>query len=93
MSGSARRRALKANAKIVEKVDYNEIYERDYRCYLCKKDFKPEDLTNIDHKMPISRGGNHEMNNLAAVHQSCNDRKGSMTPEEFFKESVERNQT
>lgn len=37
----------------------------------------------IDHKIPISRGGTCELDNLQALCQPCNSRKGTRTMQEF----------
>jgi len=54
-----------------------EIYERDKGiCYLCNKkvEFKSYEA---DHIIPISRGGEHSMQNLAVTCMRCNRSKGS----------------
>ncbi|WP_420869110.1 HNH endonuclease [Citrobacter meridianamericanus] len=49
------------------------IYERDkFRCKHCGTN---EDLT-IDHIKPVSRGGDHEDENLQTLCRTCNCRKG-----------------
>lgn len=35
-----------------------------------------------DHKIPLSRGGSHEISNIQFLCQPCNDGKGSRTDEE-----------
>lgn len=45
-------------------------------CYLCGEPIKfGED--SIDHKKPISKGGNNDYCNLAVAHLLCNKRKGT----------------
>jgi len=60
------------------------IYERDnYSCHYCsKKELSGLDL-NIDHYIPISKGGTNELNNLVVSCHSCNSKKKSKMPEEF----------
>lgn len=41
------------------------------RCYYCGKK-----ATTIDHIMPVSRGGNSEIDNLVASCLACNQRAG-----------------
>lgn len=36
----------------------------------------------VDHVMPRSRGGRHDWNNLVTACTRCNQKKGSLTPEE-----------
>ena len=53
-------------------------------CYLCLKSVGfGED--NLEHKMPISRGGDNEYANLAIAHKSCNCKKHNKTEEEYRK--------
>lgn len=42
-------------------------------CPLCGQ---PGPLTEVDHIIPVARGGTHDIANLQAVHPSCNYRKG-----------------
>lgn len=52
-------------------------------CYLCLKpiEFRKD---HLEHKIPVSRGGTNEYNNLAIACRSCNCRKSNKTPEEFL---------
>ncbi len=54
-------------------------------CYLCMKpiEFKQDSL---EHKIPLSRSGTNEYNNLAIAHRSCNSRKYNKTEKEYKKE-------
>lgn len=57
-----------------------KIYARDnHSCVYCGSN---EHLT-IDHKLPVSRGGGNEEENLATACRSCNSRKATRTPEEW----------
>jgi 5-methylcytosine-specific restriction endonuclease McrA len=51
------------------------------RCVYCNK--KPRILT-MDHRIPISRGGKHEANNIVPACRSCNSKKHTKTFEEFY---------
>ena len=56
------------------------IFARDgHRCAYCGAEGVP--LT-IDHVMPSSRGGGNDWTNLVASCVSCNNKKGSRTPDE-----------
>lgn len=58
-----------------------EVMESDnYTCQYCGQ--RGGKLT-IDHKMPISRGGTDDRENLCIACHSCNCSKGAKTPEEF----------
>lgn len=53
-------------------------------CELCGRSI--EGKLNIDHKMPIARGGSNEINNLCVAHASCNHSKLTRTPYEWIRE-------
>ena len=58
------------------------ILMRDrYTCQYCHKAGASAELT-LDHVVPRSRGGETNWENLVACCHSCNNRKGSRTPEE-----------
>jgi len=58
------------------------IYRRDKNtCQYCGKTFRPEEL-NIDHVVPLSRGGKDTWENVVCSCISCNLRKGNKTLKE-----------
>lgn len=78
------RRSKRAVAAWVERVERIEVFERDgWLCHLCGGALQrgarvPERLApTIDHIVPLTRGGEHSMANVAAAHFSCNSRKGN----------------
>lgn len=78
-----KRRALERSA-YVEPVDRRHVYERDgWLCHLCKKRVDasrevPHPLApTIDHVVPLSKGGTHELANVRTAHFICNTRKGN----------------
>ena len=80
----ARRDALKRNALVVDAVDPVFILSRDgWRCYLCGTD-TPEELRGtygsnapeVDHVIPLSKGGLHTESNLRCSCRKCNRWKG-----------------
>ena len=79
-SSKARRRieARGSSGEIV-KLRRIDIYERDgWRCQLCGKpidsalDYPDPRCATLDHIVPLSRGGSHQVDNLQAAHLSCN---------------------
>jgi 5-methylcytosine-specific restriction endonuclease McrA len=54
-------------------------------CYLCLKPI-PFGKDHLEHKMPLSRGGTNEYNNLAIACQKCNCSKHNKTEKEYRKE-------
>lgn len=53
-------------------------------CYLCGQSTADSQIA-FDHMIPLSRGGADSVDNLRAVHYSCNGSKASKTPCEFWK--------
>ncbi len=53
-----------------------------YRCAYTGEPLTPE-AASLDHKIPLSRGGEHGLENLAIVDESVNAAKGTKTLEEF----------
>lgn len=45
-------------------------------CYYCGRELKREEKT-IDHKLPVSKGGTNNMNNLVICCQHCNSLKNN----------------
>ena len=79
-----RRKARKKGAAICSftakqweqmKVDYG------FRCVYCG--CVPDKLTQ-DHCLPLSRGGDHEAANIVPACMTCNNKKHTMTKEEFL---------
>jgi len=52
------------------------------KCAYCGVDLKPE-TTQVDHITPLSRGGEHALNNTLLACKDCNYLKNSRTSEEF----------
>lgn len=53
-------------------------------CYLCGRPIEKESDFNLDHCVPLSRGGQNEPSNWRATHKSCNSDKGALTYEEWL---------
>lgn len=72
-------------------IEASDIFERDgWRCYLCGVELDPAscgsnapDEATIDHKLPISRGGRHTLENVATCCRACNAIKRERTPDEL----------
>ncbi len=75
------RRARKRGVK-TEPYDRRWVFERDQGvCYLCNVSIDyyllfPDEMSfSIDHIVPISRGGNDVLSNVASTHLGCNRKK------------------
>ena len=56
-------------------------------CYLCLKPIS-FGKDHLEHKIPLSRNGTNEYNNLAIACQKCNFKKHTKTEEEYRKENL-----
>lgn len=67
---------------------FQKVYEDNIKkygtltCYLCENPV-PFKKDNLEHKIPLSRGGSNLYENLAVSCQKCNCRKGTKTEEEY----------
>ncbi|MDP3013167.1 MAG: HNH endonuclease [Candidatus Subteraquimicrobiales bacterium] len=78
----------RAKIKDLSLATLQKVYEENIRrhgtltCYLC---LKPVEFgqDSIDHKIPISRGGNHQRDNLDVAHGICTSAKSTKTESEY----------
>jgi 5-methylcytosine-specific restriction endonuclease McrA len=69
-------RARKRGAH-VEHVEPFVVLERDDGlCGICGLDVDPQHF-DIDHIIPLARGGEHSYRNVQVAHRRCNQRKGA----------------
>jgi len=59
-----------------------KIREQDFRCLYCGKDVS-EDYS-LDHRIPLSRGGDNTVENIDIVCKDCNTKKSTRTKEEYL---------
>lgn len=82
-----RRYALKKRA-FVEDVNPKEVFKlQDGICYLCNGRFSFEEM-ELDHAIPLSRGGKHCHSNCKMACRKCNRSKGAKLPEEMIYQMV-----
>jgi len=71
-----------------------EVHERDNEiCQWCGGEGDPDrgpdgETWELDHVVPVSRGGTNDAENLVLSCRTCNRRKGAMTGEEFVKSEL-----
>jgi len=64
----------------IEKVDPQKIYERDLGlCQICGLIVESGDF-HLDHKIPISKNGQHSYENCQTAHAFCNQSKSNKLP-------------
>lgn len=62
-----------------------ELLWRDgRRCAICGRKIKDLDDLTVDHIVPLAEGGVNAIENYQLAHKSCNEKKGSMMPDEFM---------
>jgi 5-methylcytosine-specific restriction endonuclease McrA len=59
------------------------LESQGYLCALTGVRLEVE-TAELDHKIPVSRGGTNDLSNLQWIHKSINRAKGTMTNEEFI---------
>jgi 5-methylcytosine-specific restriction endonuclease McrA len=59
----------------------NIFYRDKHRCQYCRR-ILPQRELNLDHVVPLSRGGRSEWGNVVTACVPCNSRKGSRLPTE-----------
>jgi len=62
------------------------IESQQYRCALSGRELSPE-TASLDHVIPLSRGGVHDISNVQVLDYRVNAAKGTMTVEEYLKSS------
>ena len=75
-----KRRALLLHA-FDEAVERKIVYVRDDKaCYICKRSLRLKEM-ELDHVVPLSRGGRHSYANVKACCSQCNRKKSNKMPE------------
>lgn len=70
--------------KVTNKALYKLLNDQEHRCALTGRDLTI-DTTALDHIIPRSDGGEHEMWNVQWVDSSVNTAKGTMGQDEFVR--------
>ena len=66
-------------AKLTEDVLKRIKGEETVNCGICGRAISDADEFQVDHIVPITKGGTHELENLQPAHENCNKRKGNRT--------------
>jgi hypothetical protein len=80
-------RARKLGRRVGRRDAILKVYARaraanEIPCYWCKRPTEPGDR-EVDHIVPLTRGGNHTARNLCIACRNCNQAKGDRMPDEF----------
>jgi 5-methylcytosine-specific restriction endonuclease McrA len=68
---------------LLEKVEPLVVLERhEGLCGICGEPVNPARF-DVDHIVPLARGGEHSYANTQPAHPACNARKGARLPEEL----------
>lgn len=74
-------RRAKKRAAFIESVDPEVVFKRDKgKCGICKKRVDPNSRWDVDHIIPISKGGAHSYDNVQVAHGRCNRIKHAKLP-------------
>lgn len=79
---SKRRSVLKRGS--VTNDELLQLEKNATHCFYCNIDLT-RTVKHIDHFVPLSKGGEHELTNLVVSCPTCNLRKGAKDPFEFIK--------
>jgi len=72
------------NRKKISKLVRRKLYENnDGRCWYCGRQFGKDVWREIDHVIPVSRGGANVIENMVVCCQNCNARKSTSSLEEY----------
>jgi len=72
---------VKIRVKHRVKFSKDNVFLRDaYTCQYCGNVF-PKNMLTLDHVIPVSLGGKKNWENIVTACHSCNNKKGSRTPE------------
>lgn len=92
-----RRRAKMNDTGTIDETEYNALFEsQDGFCAYCSKwmrmagDHCHPDFCNVEHIFPISRGGEHRIENIVLACRECNSSKGMQTIAEWRPELLQK---
>lgn len=83
---AARRRARMSNGSGITASEWSA--KKDYYNNCCAYCLQSNDALEMDHMIPLSRGGEHSANNIVPACRRCNSSKNAKTPLEFLQMQV-----
>jgi 5-methylcytosine-specific restriction endonuclease McrA len=74
------------NRKNISKNVRRILYQiNDGHCHYCGREFGKDVWREIDHIVPVSKGGNNEIENMVVCCQNCNAKKLNFALDEYRK--------
>lgn len=75
---------------VPKSLKYRVLLKTNGLCYYCKTKLSIRKKSHrnpvtIDHYIPLSKGGFDDYDNKVPACRKCNNEKGDLMPEEFFK--------
>lgn len=81
-----------SSARLIQHLEHVRRYflqRQDHQCWYCSAPFGDGlDAPHLDHKHPLSRGGEDSMRNVVMACAYCNQEKGRRTVEEYRAEII-----
>lgn len=88
---------LRKRGATVDEIDRQAVFERDgWTCGICGGSIDPElrwpdrMSAQVDHVVPLAKGGDHSWENVQAAHFSCNAKKKDQAPVGYSTEKEEQ---
>ena len=71
--------ARRKNIKSWQRIEYVKLFKKTIPCCVfCKTPWSKDVLPTLDHIVPMSAGGGHELSNLTLACEACNNLRGSI---------------
>ena len=87
-SRARRARKLNAGGVVTRHIEDTLLWAQDGKCepkYGCGRPFTEAGGHHLDHRVPLSKGGLHDDENLQLLCPACNSAKGAMMPGEWIR--------
>ena len=82
-----RRAVIKGGSVSTEELQ--QLIDDNTKCFYCGC-VVTDDNRHIDHFIPLSKGGLHDLHNLVVACATCNLKKGTKMPEEFITQQPQK---
>ena len=79
MKAKIKRRGLKIQGSL-SATEYRQVVYEAKKCGICGKAYKKSDKRSLDHIIPLTKGGTHDIFNVQSAHMRCNTIKNARIP-------------